>query len=300
MFAYRSLEYVRSLGEFGEPRELRRSGSWALRRPIPASDKFDACGCYPLLCCADPSRLKEDLTEWNDCVSFVAVIDPFATDDPDVLRDYFADLCLPFKQHFVVETHKDWQAAITKHHHYYARRAQRELTVELCRDPAEFLDEWQRLYAVLVSRHQLKGIQAMSRAAFEWQLKTPGVFAFRALKGTETVGGQLWYVDGNVAYNHLAATSPLGYELCASYALYMAGLQELAPQVHWIDLGGAPGDLEDEANGLAQFKRGWSTGIRQAYLCGKILDVAGYQSLVSASDALEAKYFPAYRFHERT
>ena len=36
------------------------------------------------------------------------------------------------------------------------------------------------------------------------------------------MGAQLWYVHGDVAYNHLQAASDPGYELGASYALYQS------------------------------------------------------------------------------
>ena len=55
------------------------------------------------------------------------------------------------------------------------------------------------------------------------------------------VGLHLWYVQGDVAYGHLGATSQLGYELMASYALYAFAIEQLRAEVRWLALGGAAG-----------------------------------------------------------
>jgi hypothetical protein len=63
----------------------------------------------------------------------------------------------------------------------------------------------------------------------------------------------------------------------------------------WLDLGGAPGLGDDSSGGLSRFKRGWATGTRVAYLCGRIFDRAMYASLVATASDADTSYFPAYR-----
>ena len=48
-------------------------------------------------------------------------------------------------------------------------------------------------------------------------------------------------------------------------------------------------------DGLSQFKRGWSTGTRTAYFCGRIFDHKSYAEIVKAKGIAATTYFPAYR-----
>ena len=50
--------------------------------------------------------------------------------------------------------------------------------------------------------------------------------------------------------------------------------------------------------GLREFKRGWSTGTRPAYLCGRILQPQRYAELAEERGPGERSYFPAYRAGE--
>jgi len=70
---------------------------------------------------------------------------------------------------------------------------------------------------------------------------------------------------------------------------------QLRVEVRWLALGGAAGDADDdEADGLSRFKRGWATGTRQVYLCGKVLQPDAYRRLAGDAPA-DMEYFPAYR-----
>jgi hypothetical protein len=66
--------------------------------------------------------------------------------------------------------------------------------------------------------------RAFSTAAFASQLEIPGLVALRARSAGVTIGMHLWYVHREVAYSHLAAFSPVGYDLMASYALYWSAI----------------------------------------------------------------------------
>jgi len=254
-------------------------------------------GCYPLFACQGWSKLHLDLDDIqdNELVSLALVADPFGCYDQAYLRQCFKDLVLPFKDHFVVGLRHPMNDVVSKHHHYYAHRALEKVIVETCSDPAQFLDEWVRLYATLIKRHHLAGIKAFSRTAFAKQLNVPGLVVFRAVSQGIVVGGHLWYVQGEVAHSHLAAFNPLGYDLMVSYALYWSAIEYFADKVQWLDLGAGAGFRPSGNDGLSQFKRGWSTGTRTAYFCGRVFNRERYGEIVEARGISATNYFPAYR-----
>jgi hypothetical protein len=289
--------YVRSLNEFGRPRELPRSHGWFLERPIPGSAQRDGMGCYPLFACQDWSLLQADLQALDrELVSLALVADPFGAYTPEDLRDCF-DVVNPFKQHCVTDLQQPADQIPSPHHRYYARKAFRHVAVELCATPLNQLDEWTALYSVLVQRHALKGIKTFSRHAFADQLAVPGLHMFRAVHQAETIGAHLWFVQGEVAFSHLAAVNETGYQLGAAYALYAFALQYFVDKVRWLDLGAGAG-LEGGASGLDWFKQGWATGVRPVYFCGRIFDPATYAHLVQTRGVAATDYFPAYRVGE--
>jgi hypothetical protein len=297
---YRSEGYAASLAEFGRPRLLRHSGGWILQRAIGAGPAIDAMGCYPLFCCADWSGLNADLDELApELVSLVLVTDPFGDFNTEDLRRCFPDRFAPFKTHFVADLRRRPGQFVSAHHRYYARRARRLVDIERCDEPARFLDEWTRLYANLISRRGVVGIQAFSRRAFEKQLNVPGSVMLRAIRDGEAVAAHFWYRQGNAAYSHLAASAAAGYELMASYALYWFALETFAPETHWLDFGGSAGIDANASDGLTQFKRGWATETRPAFLCGRIFDRQVYDRLAAARRVVPDGYFPLYRRGER-
>ena len=297
---YASLAYAESLAAFGRVRALPRCDGWLLERAIPGTPDRDAMGPYPLFCCRDWSRLRTDLDGLGrDLVSVVLVADPLGP-DPALLRRTF-DHVRPYKEHLVVDSTVEPGATATKHHRYYARRALRSIVVEPCDRPIDHLDTWVMLYRHLAERHGLRGIQAFSREAFARQLAVPGIWMLRALHEGRPVAAQLWYLQGAVAYNHLVAVSPEGYECFATYALYWEALHRLhaMPTIDVAHLGSGAGDRAAAGDGLAAFKRGWSRATRTAHLCGHVVDPERYEALRRRSGAPEAtSYFPSYRASE--
>lgn len=297
MRGYLHPNYAQSLAEFGTPRELPRSKGWILERPIPGFSYHDAMGCYPLFACQDWSQLHADLEEMgNDLVSLSLVTDPFGDYDTTYLHLCFEDLVIPFKDHFIVDLSQPIEAFVCQHHRRYARKALRQLTVERCEDPSDFLDDWVNLYATLIERHNIRGILAFSRSTFAWQLRVPGIVAFRAVHEGITVGMLLWYVQQKVGYYHLGAFNTTGYELRASFALFWFAIEYFAETgLRWLNLGAGAGVQGDSTDGLTRFKRGWSTGTRTAFFCGRIFDQARYSEIVEAKGISTRDYFPAYR-----
>src|SRR5262249_25176373 len=169
------------------------------------------------------------------------------------------------------------------HHLRNARKALKEIEVERCVEPSAHLDDWVALYDELIRKHGIRGLSAFSRESFARQLRVPGLVAFRAFRDDETLGMLLWYAQGNRAYYHLGAYSSAGYDLRASFALFSHSIEYFAQQgIAWLNLGAAAGVDADAESGLNRFKRGWSTGTRTAYFCGRIFDQKRYQEIVKS------------------
>src|SRR5439155_11228644 len=105
------------------------------------------------------------------------------------------------------------EGTLSKHHARNASIGLKQVTVERCENPSSHLDDWVRLYSVLILRHQISGIRAFSRNSFAKQLATPGMVCFRALRDQQTVGMILWYVQNGIAYYHLGAYTDESYQL---------------------------------------------------------------------------------------
>jgi len=295
---YAEPAYAQSLAEFGRPLELPASGGWLLTRQIPGTSDQDAMGSYPLFACKDWRGFASDLGSLGERLVAVSLVaDPFGDYDEALLTRTF-DFAKPFKQHFIADLTVPASEFVTKHHQYYARKATEALDLEACPEPSAYLDDWAALYGELVRRHDLSGIKAFSREAFEKQLALPGMVMLRASCGEQTLAAHLWLVSGETAYSHLAASSALGYEKMAAYALYLFALNYFKDKARWLHLGAGAGTTSDATDGLTQFKRGWSTGARPAYFCGRILNKVRYEQLGTATNTEETAYFPAYRAGE--
>lgn len=292
---YMHRDYAMSLREFGTPWELARCGGWLLERAIAGTGSKDAMGCYPLFACRDWSRLEMDLADLRGRLVSVAIVaDPFGNYDRQLLERCF-DRVEVIKEHYVSDLTAPADAIVSKHHLRYARKAMTCVKVQVSHNPLELLDEWVSLYHCLMEKYGVKGIRAFSRKSFEQQLAVPGLVALRAEHEGTAVAIDLFYIQGDTAYAHLLASSPLGYKLQASYALIWHAIQHFAGKVRWIDWGGGAGIACRDTDGLTAFKRGWSTGTRPAYFCAKILDTATYQEIVRARGVENSSYFPAYR-----
>jgi hypothetical protein len=298
---YAHPDYAASLAAFGTPRRLPGCGGSILVRPIPGGAERDAMGCYPLFACADWRRLGEDLEALaGELITFAAVPDPFAPVDEAWLRRVFRDRVVPFKEHFVADLSGAGRDGVSRHHRYYAQRALEKVEVEEAADPASHLDEWEALYGALRARHGLGGIKAFSRAAFEAQLRLPGLVMLRARHAGETVAAHLWFVQGDIVTSHLAAANERGYALMAAYAIYWRTFDLFEGRASAIDFGAGAGLGDDDADGLARFKRGWTKTTRTAWFCGRVLDRERYARILRERGLEDGRYFPAYRAGEFT
>jgi len=293
---YRHPDYARSLSQWGEPLKLRNSKGWLLKKKIPNSKLHDLSGCYPIFSCSNWDGLIHDLNEiGKEFVTISLVLDPFGKYHIEKLQKYFTDTMFPFKKHYVVDLSLPVEAYISQHHLRNSKKALKTVQVKECKPACAYLEDWLRLYQTLIQKHKISGIQAFSRQSFAIQLQVPGIVAFRACHGDTTLGMLLWYIQGDVAYYHLGAFSPEGYKLRASFALFMNSILFFQNKgLRWLNLGGVAGYSNNETSGLARFKRGWSTGTKSSYFCGRVLNPRLYQRLCSGTDNSH-KFFPLYR-----
>jgi hypothetical protein len=295
---YLHRDYAYSLEEFGRPRHLPLSAGWTLTRLIPSTSAHDAIGCYPLFCCRHWDGLADDLAAIDDLVAVSLVTDPFGEHSPDLLHRCFPDVMIPFKEHFVIDLERELTEFVCRHHQRNAKHALESVAIEHCAVPDAYIDEWVELYAQLIRRHGISGIPAFSRQILTRQLRVPGLELFRAVAGGETVGMLQWFVQNQVAYYHLAAYNEIGYRMKASFALFWVACEYFRDRgVRWLNLGAGPGARGGDESGLTRFKRGWSTGTRTAYFCGRIFDRETYATFARQNPPA-AGYFPAYRNDE--
>jgi len=285
--------YAQSFSEMGTPLYLPKCGGWLIKREIPGTDYYDAMGPYPLFFCQDWEALTEDLSGLADqLVSVTLVVGPLV-DFPEAAYEAYFEIFTPYKDHYLLDLEMPLNKSISKNKRRNARRALRELDVQLQVAPDVDLDEWVKLYECLIERHQITGIRAFSKRSFEKQVAIPNTHYFRVLHQGEPVGGNLYYLQGDQAYAHLSAFTEEGYQLGAPYAVKWAALQHLAKLTRWVNFGGSTASEGDAPDGLDKFKQGWSNTTAKSYLCGKILNPQIYQQLASDKDA--GGWFPAYR-----
>lgn len=297
MTGYEHPLYAKSLSEYGRPVHLPHADGWFLERPVPETGHHDLMGCYPWSSCRNWEGLPRDLASLADrYVSLVFVLDPFGH---EVFRAKNVESSLSpgvtyFKEHYIVDLHPASRGAISNDHKRKARQGLKVVRVERLSAPREYLAEWCHLYDMLIARHSVDGVSRFSPDAFQVQLAIPGIVAYRAHIGAETVGMILCYVQNDVAYYHLGATSPLGYRSRASYALFWTAIDDLGSEASVLNLGGGAGTTS-ASEGLTQFKKGWSSCSRPAYIARHILQPDVYASLSRQGCGCPASYFPAYR-----
>jgi hypothetical protein len=286
-------DYAASFREWGKPWPLRRAGGWALMREVPGSDETDVMGCYPLLACTCWPGLAADLEDLaNRIVAFSAVVEPLAMVPEADLQAAFPHVLRRFKDHFVVKLTRKEPVGSAEHRRK-ARRARACADLDLREDPVPLLDDWTKLYALLIQRHAIRGMRAFSHASLKAQLRIPGMRAVRAEIGGETVGMTLWAEHGGNVYYHLGAQNEAGYACAASYAMFDAAIAWFRERgCRMLDLGAGAG-LDRGSDGLTRFKRGWATATLPAWFGGNILNSAAYLRLTAGRPA--TSYFPAYR-----
>ena len=285
---YLSPAYAQAFEEFGELLELSHSDAHILVRSIPGSPHHDAMSLYPFMCCQRWSSLKDDVPKLqHDLVSLTVVTSPFHGPDLSDLSTF--DFSRPYKDHFVTYLN---HPCISSHHTRDATKALKEVDAEVCAKPTAWTRDWTNLYDNLTTRHNIQGVTRFSYASLEKQLAVPGAVLIRTSKKGRTTCMLLWYVQDDIAYYHLGASSDEGYQLQSSYAAFWASIAFFRGQVEALSLGAGAGAECDGSDGLSRFKKGWSNGTLKTYLCGKVLNQERYEELSAGRDT---DFFPAYR-----
>lgn len=286
--------YAESFSEFGEPIYLPRSSGWLIQRKIQGTEYSDAMGPYPLFFCKNWDLLLKDISEQKDrIISSSFVIGPFEKFNLEQYKNFF-DICRPYKNHYIFDTSISLEKSISEYSKRDARRALKDVSVDLVITPKIDLQEWMYLYGFLVKRHQIKGVRAFSKESFAKQISIPNTHFFRAWCHGDLVAGDLFYIQNDVAYGHLLALTEKGYQLGASHAIIWVALQYFMNKVKWVNFGGSTGGNQGSLTGLDKFKMGWSNQVSQSYFCGKILDAKVYRDL-SSKVLIKKDWFPAYR-----
>ena len=118
---------------------------------------------------------------------------------------------------------------------------------------------------------------------------------FEATAGGEVVGLDFWYLQGDAADAYLPRSATVATRSMPR-TQRNGSHSSTSPIGLRGDLGGAAGRGDDPSDGLAHFKRGWSTGTRPVYVCGRVLQSDVYCELSADDDG--PAYFPRYRAGE--
>jgi len=171
-----------------------------------------------------------------------------------------------------------------------------------CQRASGYATTWVALYEEnVIGRHGVTGPAAFPAESLTAQLAVPGLVAFAAERDGEIIGMQLWFLSQGRAYYHLAAYSAVGYREGASYALMWHALSHFQDHgVRRVNLGGGAGLQSAEADGLANFKAGWSNVELPAHFGGRIVDRDEYARLTNSTAVAATDFFPAYRVPDQS
>ena len=299
MTGYLHQAYADSLRPVGASQWLPQCGGWILRRRIPGATQADAMGCYPLFACRHWQHLRADVEAMRgDLVTLTLVADPFGRYRTSELQAAFPDVCRPYKEHYVVDLCTAPRLPHSANHRRNLARAQGLIEVEESAAPVAHASEWIALYEHLIVRHGISGVAAFPPSTLTAQLQVPGLTMIRAVHDGQTAGITLWYLQDDVAYYHLGAHNEVGYASGASFVMFQFAIDHFRTRATWLNLGAGAGATGDALDGLTRFKRGWASGTRTAWLCGRVFDRRAYAMLASVERHGDAGYFPAYRAGE--
>ncbi len=298
---YRGAEYAAACDHIGEALPLARAGGWLIKRPLAGTPYFDLAAPYPLFDVRDWSLLENDFSglDKEKFVTVTVVADPLADVSYHDLFTLFPERHVKLKSHFIADLSRNIEDFVSPGHRYKARRALKKATVDHVTDKEACLSQWINLYAQLIERHHIGGAALFSPSSFARQFAMEEMHLFAAREGEETVAMHLWLEQGNRVYYHLGASSQRGYELRATYAIMWDALHFFKRKgIAVAGLGGVAGNSDDPGNGLAQFKRGFSTGNLPSMLCGKVMNPGVYDRLSKERGKEDSPFFPKYRHDE--
>lgn len=172
----------------------------------------------------------------------------------------------------------------SRHHTDAIARAQQRVTVRV-----GTADDLIGVYRHLRRRHNVTGTEDYPDECIRELCALDSARVVKAVAGTETVCAQLWLVADGWAHYAIGGSTPLGYDLEASYAVTHETVRSLLTSQIAVDLGRTP----PGSKGLADFKRGWGSQVEPVYFAGVIQNPAVYEDLAARRGASD--WFPAYR-----
>lgn len=292
---YNSIDYCACLEGFGSPLMLDKASGCLLRRRIPGTSLDDLVFPYPMFRVTDEISLLGSLRSGRagGAITATIVTDPLYGFLPSM--DEW-DVALKWKTHLIVDNSMPSANLFSDKVCYYSRRARGRYGFEVRLAPDDrlaLLDDWMRLWAVLVERHGLKGLKALSPGYFERLFSLEGVMPAVLSDGDGIHGIHIWIVDGTDAYSHLHASDPRAYDCSANYLLYSEELKLLSGLgCRRCLLGSASGSGGED--GLFAFKRQFANSSADNHLLGLVMDRSAYAGL-TGSPVHDGGYFPAYR-----
>lgn len=295
---YNSLRYCRCLEDFGSPFLLDDSSGYLLRRDVTGSTLADLVFPYPMFTVEDEGLLLRSLQGGRAAgmISATIISDPLSDFTPSA--DSW-DLSVRWKTHLIVDNSKPSANAMSTKVLYYSRRASERFGFEVSfsrEDRMSLIDDWLSLWGMLVERHGLQGLKALSVQYFRRLFELDEVFLAVLRNETGVHSIHIWIIDGDRAYSHLHASDAKAYECSANYLLYSEELLRL-PEIgcRRCLLGSASGTGGDD--GLFRFKKQFSNSTSENHLLGLVIDRKTYGDL-TGSPTHDGGYFPSYRHGE--
>lgn len=268
-----------------------------LDRAVPGTSYHDLQGVYPFVVTVRPDRLVEAFSclQNSTAVSAVFVSDPYNEEDIRALAGDL-DYCRPFKTHYASDLATPWAHHVKKNARYETRLAQRSHVINIFQATAAYADRFWDFYQSLIARHNITGLQRLSLDIIRAQLRVSGATIIEASDEIGPCAASVWYECGERVYLHLHAQDERAYRARTSYALYAAAHEYFSQLGYrWLMLGAGAGVHDDPNDGLARYKRMWSTATFKSYVCGRILDFGAYETLAESRGSVAGPYFPIYR-----
>jgi len=210
------------------------------------------------------------------------VTDSFGAYEEALLRASFHRV-LAFKQHFVADLTQPLETSTSANHRRNARAALRRLTVDVPANREACLDDWCALYERLAAERRIVGIRRFSAPFVRGPVSPAGP---RRAAGAR---GRRHGRHAPLAARRSSRAQPPFRSKCPRVRAVrrlraaLARPRALCRQVRWLHLGAGPGVTAQADDGVSSFKRGWATGTRPAYFCGRICAPERYRELVRVS-----------------
>jgi len=292
---YGTFQYCQCLEDFGTPVLLGEGICCALDRQVPGTCFRDVIYPYPMYAIMDEPGLIAALRSLpcGQAVTATFVTDPIAGVQPTPSQ---WDLARPWKSHLLVDNSINGACSFSSKIRYYSGRARSKFGVRceiITGNRAGLLDRWLDLWSLLVARHGLVGLKALSSGYFRRLFDLEGVLLAVLSSGEGIHSIHIWILDGDRSYSHLHASDEYAYAASGNYLLYSSTLSWLKDSGYRISLlGSSPGSGSND--GLFRFKRQFANSSASNHLLGLIIDREAYLELTGSS-SYAGGYFPSYR-----